>query len=266
MRKPFPIELLTGKVGFLLCTRGRGTVIVNGQPYTMTPGWVSVASPILLHQFEEQDEDFELLPMLSNLDAMLPNAQKVLDGSFPIFVLKHPLLQVSKTDYAFIMGRHAEIVQMEELKDNGNEIGKKLFEQSIATLKASTFMYLIGKYLVPQKNHETDLETSKNLAVASQFMFSLLAPNNVERRVSCYAERAHLSVGHFSALIRQVLGRSPQNWIELFTINKAKTLLREQGRSIKEIAQEMGFPEQFTFRKYFKTHAGVSPSEFRQSR
>ncbi|MBO6073593.1 MAG: helix-turn-helix domain-containing protein, partial [Paludibacteraceae bacterium] len=31
----------------------------------------------------------------------------------------------------------------------------------------------------------------------------------------------------------------------------------------KEVAAELGFPEQFTFRKYFKTHTGISPSEFR---
>ena len=32
---------------------------------------------------------------------------------------------------------------------------------------------------------------------------------------------------------------------------------------VKEIAEELGFPEQFTFRKYFKTHTGMSPTDFR---
>jgi AraC-like DNA-binding protein len=30
------------------------------------------------------------------------------------------------------------------------------------------------------------------------------------------------------------------------------------------VADELGFPEQFTFRKYFKTHTGMSPTEFRK--
>lgn len=34
---------------------------------------------------------------------------------------------------------------------------------------------------------------------------------------------------------------------------------------IKEVAERLGFPEQFTFRKYFKTHTGVSPSEYRRA-
>ncbi|MBO7573165.1 MAG: AraC family transcriptional regulator, partial [Bacteroidales bacterium] len=31
-------------------------------------------------------------------------------------------------------------------------------------------------------------------------------------------------------------------------------------------ADELGFPEQFTFRKYFKTHTGISPSEYQTRR
>lgn len=33
--------------------------------------------------------------------------------------------------------------------------------------------------------------------------------------------------------------------------------------SIKEVAQQLNFPEQFTFRKYFKQHTGMSPSDYR---
>ena len=32
---------------------------------------------------------------------------------------------------------------------------------------------------------------------------------------------------------------------------------------IKEVAQELNFPEQFTFRKYFKLYTGVSPKEYK---
>ena len=31
------------------------------------------------------------------------------------------------------------------------------------------------------------------------------------------------------------------------------------------VAYEQGFPEQFTFRKYFKSHTGQSPTEYQQA-
>lgn len=52
-------------------------------------------------------------------------------------------------------------------------------------------------------------------------------------------------------------------WITSYTVSQAKCLLSQTGLSVKEIAARLGFPEQFTFRKYFKTHAGMSPTEFR---
>ena len=45
----------------------------------------------------------------------------------------------------------------------------------------------------------------------------------------------------------------------------AKTLLDKSSKSIKEISQELGFPEQFTFRKYFKQHTGMSPTDYRKA-
>ena len=91
-----------------------------------------------------------------------------------------------------------------------------------------------------------------------------LALHYTERRtVAEYAAEASLSVRHFSTLIHQYTGRTPMQWIHFFTIGQAKHLL-QSNLQIKEIAYRLGFPEQFTFRKYFKTHTGISPSQYRK--
>ena len=41
-------------------------------------------------------------------------------------------------------------------------------------------------------------------------------------------------------------------------------MLHIPGIQVKDVADSLGFPEQFTFRKYFKTHTGMSPTEFRK--
>ena len=81
--------------------------------------------------------------------------------------------------------------------------------------------------------------------------------------VSCYADEAHLSVRHFSTLIRHYSGQTPMQWMISYTVSQAKYMLAQTQLSIKEVAEKLGFPEQFTFRKYFKAHAGMSPTEFR---
>lgn len=41
-------------------------------------------------------------------------------------------------------------------------------------------------------------------------------------------------------------------------------MLDSTSKSIKEIAAELNFPEQYTFRKFFKLHVGVPPKEYRK--
>ena len=51
----------------------------------------------------------------------------------------------------------------------------------------------------------------------------------------------------------------------MVTINQAKYLLRQPDILVKQVADELGFPEQFTFRKYFKSHTGQSSTEYQQA-
>ncbi|MGN0206489.1 MAG: helix-turn-helix domain-containing protein, partial [Muribaculaceae bacterium] len=58
--------------------------------------------------------------------------------------------------------------------------------------------------------------------------------------------------------------KTPSEWIAYITMLNAKTLLKTSDKNIKEIAAELNFPEQYTFRKYFKHHTGMSPKEYRK--
>ena len=44
-----------------------------------------------------------------------------------------------------------------------------------------------------------------------------------------------------------------------------RVALKNSTRSIKEIAEDMNFPNQSFLGKYFKEHVGMTPSEYRKS-
>lgn len=97
------------------------------------------------------------------------------------------------------------------------------------------------------------------------FLLSLNKEYMQHRTVKNYADKQGLSPRHFADVIKQESGYTPMEWINMVTINQAKNLLRQPKIMVKQVADELGFPEQFTFRKYFKAHTGMSPSEY-QSR
>lgn len=84
------------------------------------------------------------------------------------------------------------------------------------------------------------------------------------KSVSFYAEHYGLSVDAFSKKIKQQFGKTPSKLIQERLILEAKRLIHLTHRSIKEIARDLGFHDEFYFSKYFKKEVGVSPKIFRE--
>lgn len=77
------------------------------------------------------------------------------------------------------------------------------------------------------------------------------------------AEKLNLSANYLSDLLRKETGKSAQEHIHLFIVDKAKTSLLNSSNSISEIGYSLGFEYPQHFSKLFKLKTGVSPSEYR---
>lgn len=85
------------------------------------------------------------------------------------------------------------------------------------------------------------------------------------RSVSFYAEHYGLSVDVFSKKITSLFGKPPSKLIKERVILEAKRLLHLSVKSIKEIAVELHYQDEFYFSRFFKKQVGVSPSVFRKT-
>ncbi len=121
-----------------------------------------------------------------------------------------------------------------------------------------SFIHLFYKQTVVEAQ-----PVSRQQVVAFGFIAALHQRHAEERTVAFYADLAHLSPNHFTRIVKAETNRTPSEWIATLTIQTAKELLRRNDLSIKEVAEQLHFPEQFTFRKYFKQHTGLSPKAYR---
>lgn len=71
------------------------------------------------------------------------------------------------------------------------------------------------------------------------------------------------SSDHITRIIKKSYGVGTRQLIDRFILSKAKELLANTGKYIKEIAFELGFDSDKAFIGFFKYHEGVFPSEFR---
>lgn len=81
--------------------------------------------------------------------------------------------------------------------------------------------------------------------------------------VSYFAEQQHLSPNYFGDLIKKETGKSAQEYIQAKVIEVAKGKIFDSGKSLSEIAYELGFRYPQHFSRMFKRETGFAPSEFR---
>jgi AraC-like DNA-binding protein len=110
-------------------------------------------------------------------------------------------------------------------------------------------------------------ERSTNSTLFMQFYDNLTEHYRESREVKFYSKLLCLSPKYFSTVIRQETGTSASRWIADYVVMRAKQLLAHNGsKSIQQISQELGFPDQATFARYFKTNTGMPPREFRDKK
>jgi AraC-like DNA-binding protein len=77
------------------------------------------------------------------------------------------------------------------------------------------------------------------------------------------AENIHLSANYLGDLIKKETGKSPLEHIQLKLIDIAKEKIFDTGKTVSEIAYELGFKHPQHFTRMFKKEVGMSPSDYR---
>ncbi len=86
---------------------------------------------------------------------------------------------------------------------------------------------------------------------------------NAKLSAKSIAEHFGFSADHITRIMKKSYGIGTKAVIDMFILLKAKELLANTGKYIKEIAYELNFESDKAFIGFFKYHEGVFPSDFR---
>ena len=250
------------KGGICICTSGSMEVMIDDKYLKLTKGMTFFISPIINYQVLAISDDFNSIKIIAPITYLYPVFKRVARIIILFRVKSEPYLSLTENQIEEFKIRKEKIDRIEmQLSSDIDETDKQILQiQLELTLQECLLNFL----LYYKKQHgipSTQTTVSENILF--QFLFSLIIEYKKERSVSYYARKVNLSQGHFSLLVKEATGHTPSELISMFTIMGAKELLTNTSKSIKEIAEELDFPEQFTFRKYFKHYTGLSPKEFR---
>ncbi len=102
---------------------------------------------------------------------------------------------------------------------------------------------------------------SKTINLAKSYILENMDKNISVNDIASYV---YLSPSYFSRLFKNQTGFSPYDYIISARLDKAKYLLKSTGKSVSEIAYEIGFNSEANFIYTFTKHNGISPGKFRK--
>ena len=249
---PFRVDVTT----CMICLKGTTRGSMNMTPFmTQAPCFVVVLADQIL-QYEDISDDFEGLCVVMSKrfsDSLFSNVQERLPllmsaKNRPSIPLSNEGLEVMKTYY----GMFRKIISQAE-NPHRLEIVKHL------TL---AFFYHTGLQMHKQPEEE---KKSKQDLLLESFLNVVQKHYKKERGVDFYADKLCLTPKYLSTVIRQTSGKTAGEWIDEYVVLEAKALLKSTKMTIQQISDDLNFPSQSFFGKYFKRVEGVSPKVYRES-
>ena len=129
---------------------------------------------------------------------------------------------------------------------------------------------LLLNYCLRYYERQFNTRTNHSKGIVSQFEALLKKYFTSEKQldlglpsISYFAEKVHLSQHYLSDLLKKETGRTAKDHINDFIIEKAKDLLLGSGRSVSEIAYNLGFNYPHYFTRLFKSKTGHTPKAYR---
>jgi AraC family transcriptional regulator of arabinose operon len=84
--------------------------------------------------------------------------------------------------------------------------------------------------------------------------------------LNALAKHCGLSRSRLAHLFRAQVGRTPQQFVEIERLNRARQLLEFTQHTVSEVAFQVGYRNPFYFSLRFKRHTRLSPSAYRRRR
>ena len=108
-------------------------------------------------------------------------------------------------------------------------------------------------------------ELSSGKSHFQRFLDLLLSTDVKHRTVEAYANDLYISPKYLTTICKKNSGKTANEWITEHVLEDIRYYLKQTDLSMKQICDQLGFPNPSFFGKYVKDHFGMTPMEFRKS-
>ena len=248
------------RVNFILmalCLKGEARYAIDTREQSVKPGDLLFISERHIVDNYEMSPDFECQCIILSTQfyhGFVQNVKNV--SSLLLFSMNNPVVTLTPQEIQTYCDYYQAIRR--KMADSSHPYRTPL----VKALLLAMFYDMSGViWRIEQQGAKAQ---SRADAIFADFIRLLEKHFRQERRVRWYAQQLGISAKYLSEVVKQSSKRTPNDWIDQYVVLELRVLLRNSTKNIKEITEELGFPNQSFLGKYFKEHVGMSPSEFRK--
>ncbi len=227
---------------------GNGHIVIGGNRYPMKKGMLFYIPPGVQQTIEPRDKNPEhYMTVHFSSSRMVLDSDRKWKHLENIQTLHQPSAQ-KITDYTPL----EEL--FEKLLDTWNDKGQS-YEFVAGTLLRQLLIWVSQNNKKQIKNHAISLKIDQIIEYMLQ---------NINRKVTLeeLSGIARLSTFYLSRTFKESTCYPIITYFNKMKIEKAKELLIEDNKKVKEVAYELGYTNEFYFSRIFKRLEGLSPKEF----
>ncbi len=243
----------------VLCIEGTARYTVDTQEHKIGKNDIVIISERHVVDAYTVSHDWKGLCMLMSVNFFYQAMQGVRDMStLFLFSRNYPQVHLSQRE-ANIFSDYFYLLQ-KKTADTRNH-----FRREVAQTLFLAMFYELSDVILRVQESTGHRQKSRTTEIFTNFIKLVEANYKSERRVGWYAGELGITPKYLSEIVREMSKRTPNEWIDSCVTLELRLLLRNTDKSIKEIADELGFSNQSFLGKYFKEHVGMSPSQYRKS-
>ena len=240
-----------------LCRKGKATYNIDTCEQTVLPGDLFfISERHIVDNFQSSDDFDSLYIMLSTqfYHGFVQNVKNV--SSLLLFSMNNPVVHLT-TEEIQTFDNYFQTIRKKMTNKNHH------YRTELVQALLLAMFYDMSDIIYRVEQNSAKKQTRSDV-IFSRFINLLQENFRKERRVGWYASQLEITAKYLSEVVKNVSKRTPNEWIDSYVVLEIRVLLKNSPKTIKEITEELNFPNQSFLGKYFKEHVGVSPSEYRK--
>ena len=243
---------------FFICLTGELKFDINHKPVTAVAGQTVFVLPGSFFRYVSQTPGAKVAFMAIDHEFVDYSKDVKLGLELGEQLNRFPVLSVPPFEIEEFLSMYK--IMKRKLYDPNYLFKEEVARAFLTTLECNIF----NDFLHYKQSDREQRSVSRKDEIFRQFVSEVELHFKQERSVSFYADKLFVTPKYLSTVIHEVSGRYATDFITAFVINECKALLHSEHISIKEVCNEMNFPNQSFFAKYFKQHTGMTPKEYKQ--